>query len=363
MSAGAPLVIAHTESSCGWGGQEMRVLDEAEGLRARGHDVRLGCPPQARIHDEARGRGIPVEALPIARKGLRGALALRAWLRGLAPDVINTHSSTDSWLVALAQRARPVVRTRHISAPIRRNRATRWLYASTAHVVSTGEALRASIIEATGLAPDRVSSVPTGVDLARFSPGDRAHARRTLGLDARAPLVGIVATLRSWKGHSYLVEALARLPDAGARLAIVGNGPGWEPLHAQVAALGLGDRVVFAGQQADVVPWLQALDVFALPSWANEGVPQAIMQAMACALPVVTTEVGAIGEIVRDGETGRFVPPRDSAALAEAIASLLADPDARARLGRAAGQVARARFSRETMLDRMEAIFRGVALR
>ncbi|HEY5636219.1 MAG TPA: glycosyltransferase family 4 protein, partial [Burkholderiales bacterium] len=329
MNAGGRLRIVHTESSCGWGGQEMRVLDEAEGLRARGHDVRIACPGEARIFIEARGRGIPAEALPIARKSLRGLLALRAWLRSTAPDVINTHSSTDSWLVALGQRAVPVVRTRHISAPIRRNRATRWLYRSAAHVVSTGEALRAEIIQAAGLAPGSVTSVPTGVDLARFVPGDRAASRAALGLPADGPLVGIVATLRSWKGHSFLVDAIARLPDPRVRLAIVGHGPGWGPLHEQVAALGIEDRVIFAGQQADVVPWLQAFDLFVLPSWANEGVPQAIQQAMACGLPVVTTAVGAIGEIVTDAETGVFVPGKDSAAIAGALTRLLADADAR----------------------------------
>jgi len=256
-----------------------------------------------------------------------------------------------------------VVRTRHISAPIRRNRATRWLYRSTAHVVSTGEALRREIIDAAGLEPAHVTSVPTGVDLVRFVPGDRAAARAGLGLPAGVPLIGIVATLRSWKGHSYLVDAMARMKDPSVQLAIVGHGPGWGPLHEQVASLGLGGRVVFAGQQADMVPWLQAFDVFTLPSWANEGVPQAIQQAMACGLPVVSTEVGAIGEIVAAGETGVFVPPRDSEALAEALTGLLSDPAGRARLGAAAARVAQARFARDTMLDRMEAIFRAVAKR
>ena len=94
----------------------------------------------------------------------------------------------------------------------------------------------------------------------------------------------------------------------------------------------------FAGNQADVAPWMQALDLFCLPSYANEGVPQALMQAMACGLPVVTTPVGSIGEIVQDGETGRLVPPGDAGALGAAIEALLADaplrePPRRARPG------------------------------
>src|SRR5512140_1801509 len=94
--------IVHTESSCGWGGQEIRVLEEAAGLLARGHRVTLLCPREARIHDEAARRGVPVVALPIARKGVAGWRALRAWLANADCAVLNSHSSTDSWLAALA---------------------------------------------------------------------------------------------------------------------------------------------------------------------------------------------------------------------------------------------------------------------
>ena len=97
-----PLQIVHTESSLGWGGQEIRILSEAQGLIRRGHDVRLLCPPAARIHAEAANWSVPVVALPIDRKGPRGLRALIEWLGANRSDVLNTHSSTDSWLAALA---------------------------------------------------------------------------------------------------------------------------------------------------------------------------------------------------------------------------------------------------------------------
>ena len=99
------------------------------------------------------------------------------------------------------------------------------------------------------------------------------------------------------------------------------------------------------------------MDVFCLPSYANEGVPQAILQAMLCALPIVTTPVGAILEAVSDGETALVVPPRDAGALARAISRLLDDSALATRLGVAARRVASADFSRHAMLDRMEAVF------
>ena len=362
------LSVLHTESSCGWGGQELRIITEAEGFRRRGHDVCIAAPPEARIFSEATRRGLSALALPIARKRPAGVLALRGAFAARTWSVINSHSSTDSWLAALAlatlpRAARvPLVRTRHISAPISRNAATRWLYGgATTHVVTTGEALRRQVIDEASLDPARVTSVPTGIDLERFCPGDRVAARAQLALPADRFIVGIVATLRSWKGHRYLVDALAAMKDERAMLVIVGDGPGRDNLRAQVRSLGLDGRVLMPGNQDEVTPWLRACDVFALPSYANEGVPQAIMQAMACGCPVVTTGVGSIGEIVADGRTGLMVAPRDAGALAQALVRLRDDAALRAALGRAGLAQARQRFSAERMVAAMESVFMAAA--
>ena len=125
--------------------------------------------------------------------------------------------------------------------------------------------------------------------------------------------------------------------------------------------LGLEARVLMPGNQTDVAPWLQALDVFALPSYANEGVPQALMQAMAVGVPVVSTPVGSVDELVRHGETGLMVPPQDADALRAAIERLLGEPALSRRLVQAARAWVRERYSRERMLDSMEAVFCSVA--
>lgn len=361
-----PLFVIHTEASLGWGGQEIRVLTEMAGMVARGHRMLLACPQEARIFSEARARGIEAVALPIGRKRWSGLLALRRLLKDRRPDLVVTHSSTDSWLVALAtrlwRRAPPVVRIRHISAPVGRNAATRWLYArAAAHVVTTGEALRRQLIEDLDLPPCHVTSVPTGIDLEKHAPRDRNAARRELGLAEEGRIIGIIATLRSWKGHRYLLDAFAQLEDKRARLLVVGDGPGFDNLRRQAEALGIAERVTMPGNQAEVAPWFAALDIFVLPSYANEGVPQAIMQAQASGLAVVSTPVGCIPEIVADGGTGLLVPPRDAAALKQAIDHLLKDEGLRSRLGAAALVQARERFSDGRMVDCMETILRKVA--
>ena len=363
-----PLSIVHTENSAGWGGQEIRILTEARGMLDRGHRVRLIAPPEAPIATAARDMAIPLVPLGIRRKRPADLHVLRRWLakNRVDIDIVNSHSSTDSWLAAIActamRDAPRLVRTRHVSTIVNNQPGTRWLYGrATAHIVTTGEALRNQLARANRIPLSRMTSVPTGIDLTRFVPGEAANARAKLGLSQR-PTLGIVATLRDWKGHEYLFDAIAqdRAAWAAWNLIVVGDGPHRSKLDARLRSLGLADAVRFVGQQRDVAPWLRALDLFALPSYGEEGVPQAIMQAMACGIAVVSTPVGAIAEAVDDGVTGLLVSPRSATTLATGLARLRDDARLRARFGLAARQRAERDFGIERMLDRMEAVFRRV---
>ena len=342
-------------------------MTEAAGFIHRGHRVIVYGASGSRIIAEAPRFGVPTVALPIGRKRLRGVRHVVAALAATPFDIVNAHSSTDAWLDAFAcawltrthRRAPVLVRTRHVSIPVPNNRATRWLYRNaTARVVTTGEALRDQLIRDNGLDAGRIDSVPTGIDAARFAPIARDVARRELALPLHAPLIGIIATLRSWKGHRYLLDALPRLRHANAHLVIVGDGPQRAALEAQVDRLALRERVTFAGQQDDVARWLGAIDVFVLPSYANEGVPQALLQAMFAAIPCVTTDAGAIPEIARDSETARVVAREDPQALAAAIDALLDDPAAATAMAQRAREHVVPRFGLDLMLDRMERVFR-----
>jgi glycosyltransferase involved in cell wall biosynthesis len=203
-------------------------------------------------------------------------------------------------------------------------------------------------------------SVPTGVDIDRFAPGDRDAARHRLGLPTDRILIGIVAALRGAKGHRYLADAVRRLTRKDVEVLIVGDGISRDSIERQIRELQMMDRVRMVGQQDDVVPWLQAMDIFALPTWAIEGVPQSIMQAMSCQLPVVSTKVGSIEDAVTHEVTGLLVPPRDAQALADVLKDLIEDESLRQRLGIAGRQHVVARFGLDCMLDRMEAVFRQV---
>ncbi len=365
------LTIVHTESSCGWGGQELRTLTEAAGMLKRGHHVLLLCPPEAPMHAHAVKLGVPVEALPIARKNWRGFVALRHWLKGHPKiDVLNTHSSTDAWLAALAgatlKHAPPIVRTRHVSTPINNRAATRWLYQrATRHIVTAGEALKQQLVRDNRFESVRITSVPTGIDLARYTPRDRAAARASLGLNAGRHYLGIVATLRNWKGHTYLLEAFTQLAPTYLDwdLVLVGDGPQRQNLEKLVTHLKLENRVRLVGNRDDVETWLNAFDVFVLPSYGEEGVSQSVMQAMATGLPVVATTVGAMAEAVQDGRTGLLVPPRNTDALRAALMQLMDNEALRRKFGAAGLDFARQHFGLDHMLARMEAVFLAVRRR
>lgn len=358
-----PLKILHTEASPGWGGQEIRIVTEALGMTRRGHEVMIAAPLEARILDRAREAGIPTSCIEFNRQGLvRGVMNTLRLIRAHHFDVINTHSSNDSWAAGLAGRlshGKPlVVRTRHLSIPIGKDLLSRIVYRKIPHlIVTTGEALKQMIIEGLGFPADRVASIPTGIDLHRFDP-HRAYddVRPAYGIPRKAFVVGTVAVLRSWKGHEYLLEAAKALcpnrPDM--YFLIVGDGPGLERYNTWVRDHGLAGRAILTGHEERIPEILNAIDLFALPSYASEGIPQGMVQAMAMNKPVITCDVGAISEVVKDKETGRIVPTRDAKALASVISELADDPVQRERLANAGGSLVKARLDIEIMLGRTE---------
>ncbi|PHM62402.1 glycosyltransferase family 4 protein [Xenorhabdus ishibashii] len=359
------LNILHTESSCGWGGQEIRILTESQGMIQRGHHVVIVCCPTSTLYREAHHYGVPVVALPIEKKRLSCLRAMRRWLKteGRQFDVINTHSSTDSWLVAAAcatlKGAPPIVRTRHVSTHVSKSIATRWLYLHAGqHIVTTGEKLRQYLHIHNDYPLSHMTSVPTGIDLSRFHPESKSLSRQRIGIKDK-PTLGIVATMRTWKGHRYLLDSWKtlhqRYPDW--QLLFVGDGPQRKNLEPRVQQEGLTESVIFLGNRQDVPDCLNAMDIFALPSFGNEGVPQGIMQAMACGLPVVSTSVGAITEAVIDGDTGYIIEPKNVEQLTKSLDLLMHDAGLRLQMGEASLRRATHLFGMDNMLEKMESIF------
>jgi glycosyltransferase involved in cell wall biosynthesis len=355
------------ESSTAVGGQELAVLLHAEGLLKRGHDVRMILEPQSPIAEMAADKRLPVTLMTMRKSRYPQAIvALRALLAHHRPAILQVNSSRDSWIGALATRlVRPrpkLLRIRHISAPLNRNLTTRLLYRHLFDmvVVTGGETTRRELIERDGLAADRVASFPIGLDVEYFRPAPPDHdLRLELGVSKEHSLVGLISYLRSYKGHEYFVEAAgilaARRDDV--TFIIVGEGPEEQSIGKRIEHLGLSTRIRMLGFRKDLLNVFRSLDVFAIPSVEGDTIPQVLMQALSMGIPVVSTTVGSIPDVVVEGETGFVVPPRDARALADRIARLLDDAALRRRLGAQGRSLVQRYYSLDKMLDRMEGVY------
>jgi glycosyltransferase involved in cell wall biosynthesis len=249
----------------------------------------------------------------------------------------------------------------------RRETLYRYAIRATNAVVTVCEAARRELERSAALPAEKLVSIPNGIRVERFTPAS-AQARERLVIALRLPpqtrLIGTVGRLNWAKDHVGLIQAFAalrqRMPDCA--LVIVGDGERRAELAAFAGAEGLTDRVLLLGDRNDIADLLVGFDVFALSS-LTEGYSIALLEACAAALPIVATDVGGNGEIVRDGVNGKLVPPADADALAEAMIALLDAPAAAQVLGAQGRAWVEAEGSLERMAERYEALYRGTPTR
>jgi glycosyltransferase involved in cell wall biosynthesis len=333
----------------------MRIFLDAQVLTKMGHRVAILTVPGGGLGAKARDAGLRVVETPMGH-ALSPAAILRfiRFFKRERFEVVNTHSSVDSWLGSLAAKAVGVpvlVRTRHLSVPLNTH-ALNFVYKMPDGFVTTAETIRRRMIEVNGMPPERVVSIPTGVDLSQFDPAtDPEPVRREFGLLPENRVIGMVAVLRSWKRHEIFLEASARLaadrPEL--RFLIVGDGPRRPEVTAKIRELGLENRAIMTGHRSDVPAVMAACDILALTSKSSEGVPQSVLQAQAMGKPVVGTQAGGIPEVIEHGVTGLLCPVNDPEALAAAMARLLDEPGLAEAIGRNARRRVEEKHSREAM--------------
>lgn len=368
MSTERELRVLHTEWSLGWGGQEIRIMAEMKAFRERGVHMQIACRKESRIAAAAAEAGFRVDHLPFAgRLDLATILSLRRLARECGCNIIHTHSSKDSWCGALAGKLGgiKVIRSRHLSSEVKPGLNARLVYDWLPDaVISSGRHIRDHLVDNCHCDPDRHYSVPAGADHHRFSPDVDTSAVRALlaGREQGRHVIGIVAVLRSWKGHRVLLEACAllarELPDF--ILLIVGDGPLRDHLPLWADELGLGGKVVFAGHRDDVPACMKVMSVCVLPSLKNEATSQVMPQAMLVGTPVICSSAGGLTEVVHDGETGRVVPPGNAAALAAALRDCLVDQEKSAAMARRAREYALAHLTFDKQIDDTLAVYRKV---
>lgn len=346
-------------------GAETQLVYLATGLDRNRFEPRIVIlKTENDFEDELLAAGVPVVAL--GRRSswdLHVLWRLRRALRAARPDVVHSFLSFANLLTALVAPAagvRTLILSQRSSYEASLHpfwkRVARWAHRRASHVIVNSEAARREEIAA-GFPKGRITCIPNGVPVPAQPPqADRA----ALGLPA-GPLVVCVAQFAPEKGHADLIAAWPRVRAEcpGAMLALVGDGPLRNATEAQAARLGVAASILFLGFRHPVAPYLAAADVVVQPS-RTEGMPNAVLEAMALGKAIVATAVGGVPELIEDGSCGRLVLPDDAAALAGAIAACLAAPAEARALGSAAARRAAQRFSQPKMLEATAEIYGSV---
>jgi glycosyltransferase involved in cell wall biosynthesis len=357
--------ILHLNTESGWRGGEAQTLFLARGLARRGHASIVAAPPGSPLLERAVAAGL--ETLPVRARGefdLRAARRVAAFLRGRSIDRLHLHSAhavgIGSLATCLAGR-RPAVASRRVSFPLHGGFLGRLKYTwRVDRVIAVSEAIRRGLI-ASGLPPERVVTVHSGIDSARFAGGDRNRFRAGLaatGWSATATVIGTAGHLAAHKGIDLFIDAAGLLakdhPDL--RFLVVGTGEEEALLRRRAGDRGLGDRLLFAGFRDDMPDFFAGIDLFVLASTSGEGSPAVLKEAMAAGTPVVSSALDGVEEIIEDARHGLLVPPGSAAALAGAMRTLLEDAALRERL-RESGRRRASDFDIEKMVERTEAVY------
>lgn len=349
-------------------GAAIQLRDLAAGLARRGHHVVLVTRPSLEWRGEAREAGLPHCELPMRHAlDLGSVLGLIRLLREHGIQVIHAHKGLGRTLMlwaSLGVRLPPLVVNRGVSFPLSRWSVLAYRSRRVSRVVAVSESIKAGMARQ-GVPAAKIEVVYSGTDTERFDPAraDGSGIRRELGLDPRAYLIAQIG-VRSWKGNDDLLAAFARVhaTEPRAHLLLVGAKPQRQrELEARARGLGLGGAVTVWRYRTDIPAILAAADLTVDASYAGLGVTGSLREALAMETPVVATRIEGNPELVRHEETGLLVPPRDPAALAEAILRLMGDPALARTLGQAGRKLVLERFSTRAKLDRLEVLYRALS--
>jgi glycosyltransferase involved in cell wall biosynthesis len=346
-----------------WRGGQRQVLFLARELRKTKHPFWLAVQRGGPLHEKAAKEGLPLLPLKMRNEAdLLAVLRLAAAMRRRRCALAHFHDAHGAGLGTRAAGLAKVplrVISRRVDFPLQSK--SKYVKEIDA-IIAISEGVKKVLVE-DGIPAGLVEVIPSGIDFSPFEEvRDRDFLRREFHFAPDDYLVGIVAQLEDHKGHRYLLDAARILKSQVPRMKfiIVGAGSLRLDLDRQAHDLHIDDIVYFLGFREDVPRLLASLDLFVLSSHM-EGLGSSLMDAMASRLPVVATTAGGIPEVVIDHETGLLVPPRDPAALAQAILKVCLDKALATRLARRGYEVVHEKFSAESMARRIIAVYERLA--
>src|ERR1051326_3395643 len=320
--------------------------------------------PNVEFYERARRRGISVRMVHCnGRADWRAVRQIEEYIQEDGIDLVHTHGYKADLYGYLAAWGchKPVVATCHnwvggTAALGIYNHLDRMALKKFNALAAVSDAV-AHRLRAFGVPAEKIKTIANGIDVKTFERAQPLPLLRAEG----SKVVGVVARLDLQKGFEYLLQAARELcqtfPDL--RIVIAGDGADRNAIEDLIQQYGLQSSVILAGQQSNMPAVYAAMDIFVLPS-LNEGLPMTVLEAMAASKPVIATRVGAIPDVIQDGENGLLVAPKDSEGLRNAIASLLADPERRRRLGDQAHTWVSGNYTSEAMALRYREMYEEV---
>lgn len=364
--------VLHLRSSGGFLGAEKVLTELGLLLPDLGIEPIIGIPVDRGDVPELASRcvalGIRTELFDFSNPlSLLGMRRIREFVRRERVDVIHTHGYREDIYAFLMLNRGRVVATNHLW---KRTTLKLSLYAALdafvmryfATLVAVSQPIFAEMHHL-GLPPKKLKLIENGISLHHYETGfpRRRAARAALGLADTDFVFGMVSSLSIEKGHAYALRALAEIQRQGlhAKLAIIGDGEELTNLQQLADDLGITSSVIFAGRQQDIPLLLQAFTVFLMPS-AMEGLPMALLEAMATGLPIIATEVGDIPKLV-NSDTGILVPVKNSSALKGAMITMMQLESSLEAMGAHARAVVVDQFSAERMANRYADVYKSIA--
>jgi len=343
-----------------WRGGQSQALLLLKGLQARGHEAELVAASAGELQQRACAAGISVHAVERHFLRARTAAQISRLTRAQNYSIVHVnepHALTAAWLAGTHRRA-PLLVSRRVGYPISRNWFARLRYDAAARIVAISRWSAEHVIRS-GIPESKLAIVYEGIEIpARPSGEQRAQARARWGVPVDAPLLGCVGVLSPDKGQEWLIRSLAELRKKfpTAKLLLAGDGPCRERLQKLAREVGVVDAVISAGFISDIDSVYAALDVFLLPSFF-EALSNALMSAMAYAIPSIAFNLGGPAEIIEDGKSGLLVEPANVESLCTAISRILDDAALASSLGENGRHRIEQDFSAAKMVGEMLRIY------
>ena len=290
--------VLHTEWSDGWGGQEIRIITEMKALRDKGVELFLATRPHAKIKEKALKEGFKVFDVPFrGNLDFNSLFQLIKIIKKNNIDIVNTHSGKDTWIGGFAAKLAGVkfIRTRHLSNPINPSRFN-FINEIADFIITTGESVKEDMIKNNRINPEKITSIPTGVDENIFDPKkyDKYEMRKKYNISLDKKVVGILAVLRKFKRHDLFINIAKYFPNE--EFVIAGDGPQKENIKILIKKLHL-NNVKLIGHVKNPAEFLSAIDILLLTSDSKEGVPQSLIQGLLMEKDIIASNVGSVKDL------------------------------------------------------------------